>query len=44
MTGPGGSLDWLAALRASRKIYTHINNTNPVLIEGSRERRGRDRP
>lgn len=39
MTGPSGSLDWLAALPASRKIYTHINNTNPVLIEGSRERR-----
>ncbi len=39
MTGPGGSLDWLAALPASRKIYTHINNSNPVLIEGSRERR-----
>lgn len=39
MTGPGGSLDWLAALPSSRKIYTHINNTNPVLIEGSRERR-----
>lgn len=39
MTGPGGSLDWLAALPASRKIYIHINNTNPVLIEGSRERR-----
>ncbi len=39
MTGSGGSLDWLAALPASRKIYTHINNSNPVLIEGSRERR-----
>lgn len=39
MTGAGGSLDWLAALPASRKIYTHVNNTNPVLIEGSRERR-----
>lgn len=38
MTGPGGSLDWLASLKASRKIYTHINNSNPVLIEGSRER------
>ncbi|KPF67628.1 hypothetical protein IP69_13110 [Bosea sp. AAP35] len=38
MTGPGGSLDWLASLPASRKIYTHINNSNPVLIEGSRER------
>ncbi|MDP3320456.1 MAG: pyrroloquinoline quinone biosynthesis protein PqqB [Bosea sp. (in: a-proteobacteria)] len=39
MTGPGGSLDWLASLKASRKIYTHINNSNPVLIEGSPERR-----
>jgi pyrroloquinoline quinone biosynthesis protein B len=38
MTGAGGSLDWLASLPASRKIYTHINNSNPVLIEGSRER------
>lgn len=39
MTGPGGSLDWLAALPARRKIYTHLNNSNPVLIEGSPERR-----
>lgn len=39
MTGPGGSLDWLASLPASRKIYTHINNSNPVLIQGSPERR-----
>ena len=39
MTGAGGSLDWLAALPASRKIYIHINNSNPALIEGSRERR-----
>ncbi|AMJ62996.1 pyrroloquinoline quinone biosynthesis protein PqqB [Bosea sp. PAMC 26642] len=38
MTGPGGSLDWLASLPARRKIYTHINNTNPVLIAGSPER------
>lgn len=39
MTGAGGSLDWLVALPASRKIYIHINNSNPVLIAGSRERR-----
>ena len=39
MTGPGGSLAWLAELPAARKIYIHINNSNPVLIEGSRERR-----
>lgn len=38
ITGEGGSLEWLAGLKASRKIYTHINNSNPVLIEGSPER------
>jgi pyrroloquinoline quinone biosynthesis protein B len=30
MSGPEGSLARLASLRA-RKIYTHVNNTNPVL-------------
>lgn len=38
MTGAGGSLPWLAGLSAARKIYIHINNTNPALIEGSPER------
>ena len=38
MTGAGGSLAWLAELAVSRKIYIHLNNTNPVLIEGSPER------
>ena len=28
--GPDGSLERLASLRA-RKIYTHVNNTNPIL-------------
>jgi pyrroloquinoline quinone biosynthesis protein B len=37
--GLGGSLEKLAALRAPRRIYTHINNSNPLLIEGSAERR-----
>ena len=32
------SLEALASLRA-RKIYTHINNTNPILQEASPERR-----
>jgi pyrroloquinoline quinone biosynthesis protein B len=36
--GAGGSLEALAKLRA-RKIYTHINNTNPILAPGSEERR-----
>jgi pyrroloquinoline quinone biosynthesis protein B len=38
MTGEGGSLSWLAGLPGARKIYIHINNTNPALIEGSPER------
>ena len=37
--GPGGSLATLAALRDVRKVYIHINNTNPILIEDSPERR-----
>ena len=39
--GDGGSLAELAridGLRAARRVYTHINNTNPVLREGSPER------
>jgi pyrroloquinoline quinone biosynthesis protein B len=36
--GPDGSLARLAGL-AKRRIFTHINNTNPILIEGSPERR-----
>jgi pyrroloquinoline quinone biosynthesis protein B len=33
-----GSLDVLRQSPARRKIYTHINNTNPILMPGSRER------
>jgi pyrroloquinoline quinone biosynthesis protein B len=35
----GGSLEQTSKLAARRRIYTHINNTNPVLVEGSPERR-----
>ncbi len=35
--GIGGSLEALAGLRA-RRIYIHINNTNPILVDGSPER------
>jgi pyrroloquinoline quinone biosynthesis protein B len=38
VSGEGGSLQALASVRA-RKIYVHINNTNPMLIEDSPERR-----
>jgi pyrroloquinoline quinone biosynthesis protein B len=37
ISGPAGSLNVLAQLRIRHKIYTHINNTNPVLIEDSPE-------
>lgn len=33
-----GSLDFLRQSLARRKIYTHINNTNPILMPGSPER------
>jgi pyrroloquinoline quinone biosynthesis protein B len=33
-----GSFDFLRHSPARRKIYTHINNTNPVFIPGSSER------
>jgi pyrroloquinoline quinone biosynthesis protein B len=33
-----GSLDLLRQSPARRKIYTHINNTNPILASGSAER------
>jgi pyrroloquinoline quinone biosynthesis protein B len=37
ISGPAGSLARLSHL-AVRKIYTHVNNTNPILDEGSLER------
>lgn len=37
--GPGGSLEQLSRLSIERKIYIHINNTNPILLEDSPERR-----
>lgn len=37
--GAGGSLEWLRALKVPRRIYTHINNSNPILKKNSRERR-----
>jgi len=38
-SGAGGMLEWLARLPATtRKVLIHINNTNPILDEDSRER------
>jgi pyrroloquinoline quinone biosynthesis protein B len=39
IAGTYGSAERLAALPARRKIYIHINNTNPMLVEHSPERR-----
>jgi pyrroloquinoline quinone biosynthesis protein B len=38
LSGPGGSLEALARLERPRVILVHINNTNPILLEDSRER------
>jgi pyrroloquinoline quinone biosynthesis protein B len=37
--GSDGSLAQLALLPIERTIYTHINNTNPILLEDAPERR-----
>jgi pyrroloquinoline quinone biosynthesis protein B len=38
ISGANGSLEMLRRLSAKRKVYLHINNTNPVLLEDSTER------
>ncbi|WP_258053613.1 pyrroloquinoline quinone biosynthesis protein PqqB [Streptomyces sp. Ru72] len=43
ITGPSGSLQQLSPLPVERTIYTHLNNTNPVLLEDSPERRAVER-
>ncbi len=37
VSGPGGTLEELAGHAHVRRILIHINNTNPILIEGSPE-------
>ncbi|HEX2552288.1 MAG TPA: pyrroloquinoline quinone biosynthesis protein PqqB [Microvirga sp.] len=38
MTGENGSIHALADLAIRDRIFVHLNNTNPVLVEGSDER------
>jgi pyrroloquinoline quinone biosynthesis protein B len=38
MSGENGAIAALRDLAIGRKIFVHINNTNPVLLEGSPER------
>lgn len=35
ISGEGGTLAILGHLPVPHKVYTHINNTNPILLEGS---------
>ena len=39
ISGAGGTLEWLRTLGIPRRIYTHINNTNPILRTNSPEHR-----
>lgn len=39
ISGPGGSMAELGKLDIARRIYVHINNTNPILEEGSEAER-----
>ena len=38
ISGAGGSLSAFAQSGVGRRVYVHINNTNPILVEGSPER------
>ena len=38
ISGEGGSAERLSSVQATRKVYVHINNTNPILDEPSPER------
>jgi pyrroloquinoline quinone biosynthesis protein B len=38
ISGPQGSMAALAPLGIARRVYVHLNNSNPVLREGSPER------
>ncbi|MGH6873637.1 MAG: pyrroloquinoline quinone biosynthesis protein PqqB [Aestuariivirgaceae bacterium] len=39
ISGPDGSLTSLKGIRCRQKFYVHINNTNPLVCEGSPERK-----
>jgi pyrroloquinoline quinone biosynthesis protein B len=37
VSGPNGTLAWLADLEVRYRVYVHINNTNPILNDAARE-------
>ena len=38
MTGPGSTLEAFASIPVARRIFVHVNNTNPALLADSPER------
>ena len=42
ISGPDGSIAALAPLDIARKVYVHINNSNPALDENSQARKAVD--
>jgi pyrroloquinoline quinone biosynthesis protein B len=43
LSGSGGTLEALARLERPRKVLVHINNTNPILLDDSPERKAVER-
>jgi pyrroloquinoline quinone biosynthesis protein B len=43
MSGSGGAIESLAGLDIGRKLFLHINNSNPALLHGSDERNSLER-
>jgi pyrroloquinoline quinone biosynthesis protein B len=39
ISGPDGSISALRQLNVKRRIYVHINNSNPILDENSEARK-----
>ena len=39
MSGEHGAIESLAGLNVGRKMFLHINNSNPALLSGSDERK-----
>jgi pyrroloquinoline quinone biosynthesis protein B len=43
MSGDAGAIESLAGLDIGRKIFLHINNSNPALLHASPERKMAER-
>jgi pyrroloquinoline quinone biosynthesis protein B len=43
MSGDHGAIESLAGLDIGQKVFLHINNSNPALLQGSDERKTLER-